>query len=404
MHAMPKPTRVRPLGVRPSLPRPTAIGRHEAADAGAQLRGDERAAHETALPTPDAVGEAEGARLAVRRTASNASGTMVWTVSRPWRRAVTRPTSRSLPRCHDTSGCDRPTCLDQLGDGRRAARRGRRHDAQPVGVCERPCGTRRRSRRSSGTRRRDAIVLADAGGGGGHGRADRWLRGTPPSDQRRFISIGVDATCPPGAVSRRGGQSHRDAQPAAGARGEREGSVVGLGDAPDDRQAEADAGVVGADAFGAALERLDERGDELRRRASSPVFSTVSTTRAGARSGRDPHGAAARAGCGRSRCARGSSSAGAAARVSRRWASTSPTVSIVTPRSSARGRSVSAASSAMSDRSTRSRGEGALVGAAEQQQRLGEVDRPGVDGVEALDELAGVAARDRCGRRRAASA
>ena len=36
-------------------------------------------------------------------------------------------------------------------------------------------------------------------------------------------------------------------------------------------------------------------------------------------------------------------------------------------------------------------GERALVGAAEQQQRLGEVDRPGVDGVEALDELAGVA-------------
>ena len=39
---------------------------------------------------------------------------------------------------------------------------------------------------------------------------------------------------------------------------------MGLGDALDDRQAEADAGVVGADAFGAALERLDERGDQLR--------------------------------------------------------------------------------------------------------------------------------------------
>ena len=32
-------------------------------------------------------------------------------------------------------------------------------------------------------------------------------------------------------------------------------------------------------------------------------------------------------------------------------------------------------------------GEGALVGAAEQQQGLGEVDRSGVDGVEAVDEL-----------------
>ena len=47
------------------------------------------------------------------------------------------------------------------------------------------------------------------------------------------------------------------------------------------------------------------------------------------------------------------------------------------------------ASSATSDRSTRSRVKDALVGAAEQEQRLGEVDRPGVDGVEAVDELAG---------------
>ena len=38
-------------------------------------------------------------------------------------------------------------------------------------------------------------------------------------------------------------------------------------------------------------------------------------------------------------------------------------------------------------------GEGPLVGAAEQEQRLGEVDRPGVDGVEAVDELAVVAVR-----------
>ena len=38
-------------------------------------------------------------------------------------------------------------------------------------------------------------------------------------------------------------------------------------------------------------------------------------------------------------------------------------------------------------------GEGPLVGAAEQEQGLGEVDRPGVDEVEALDELAAVAVR-----------
>ena len=71
----------------------------------------------------------------------------------------------------------------------------------------------------------------------------------------------------------------------------------------------------------------------------------------------------------------------------------SPEVSMVTPRSSARGRSVSVASSAMRDRSTCSAGEGALVGAAEQEQCFGEVDRPGVDVVEAVDEFAVVAVR-----------
>ena len=35
--------------------------------------------------------------------------------------------------------------------------------------------------------------------------------------------------------------------------------------------------------------------------------------------------------------------------------------------------------------------EGPLVGAAEQEQRLGEVDRAGIDGVEAIDQLAVVA-------------
>jgi hypothetical protein len=36
-----------------------------------------------------------------------------------------------------------------------------------------------------------------------------------------------------------------------------------LGDALDDCQAEADTGVVGAYAFGAALKRLDKRGNQL---------------------------------------------------------------------------------------------------------------------------------------------
>ena len=38
-------------------------------------------------------------------------------------------------------------------------------------------------------------------------------------------------------------------------------------------------------------------------------------------------------------------------------------------------------------------GEGSLVGAAEQEQCFGEVDRSGVDGLEAVDELAVVAVR-----------
>jgi hypothetical protein len=38
-------------------------------------------------------------------------------------------------------------------------------------------------------------------------------------------------------------------------------------------------------------------------------------------------------------------------------------------------------------------GERPLVGPAEQEQRFGEVDRAGVDDVEAVDEFAGVAVR-----------
>ena len=51
------------------------------------------------------------------------------------------------------------------------------------------------------------------------------------------------------------------------------------------------------------------------------------------------------------------------------------------------------ASSAMRERSTLLSGEGAPVGAAEQEQCLSEVDRSGVDHVEAVDELAVVLVR-----------
>src|ERR687897_803937 len=61
----------------------------------------------------------------------------------------------------------------------------------------------------------------------------------------------------------RGGELHRDAEPASGPGGEGEGSVMCLDDALDDRQAEADTRVIGAYAFGAAPERFCERRDKL---------------------------------------------------------------------------------------------------------------------------------------------
>ena len=66
---------------------------------------------------------------------------------------------------------------------------------------------------------------------------------------------------------------------------------------------------------------------------------------------------------------------------------------MATPRFSASGSSVSVASSATRDRSTGSGAKDRWSVAAEQEQRFGEVDRSGVDGVEAVDELAVVAVR-----------
>jgi hypothetical protein len=65
---------------------------------------------------------------------------------------------------------------------------------------------------------------------------------------------------------------------------------VRTGDALDDREAEADASVVGADAVGAALERLGERGDQLRGELLAGVLDGELHAR-GVGAGRDPHGA-----------------------------------------------------------------------------------------------------------------
>src|ERR1700680_2313640 len=57
---------------------------------------------------------------------------------------------------------------------------------------------------------------------------------------------------------------HRDAEPASGPGGAGEISVVCLGDALDDGQAEADTRMITADAFSAALEWFGECRDQLR--------------------------------------------------------------------------------------------------------------------------------------------
>src|SRR4029453_710102 len=81
-----------------------------------------------------------------------------------------------------------------------------------------------------------------------------------------------------------------DAEPASVPGGEGEGSVVCSGDAFDDCQAEADAGVVGAYASGAALKRLPDRGTQLWSELLAGVLDSEHHT-LGVNAGRDPHGA-----------------------------------------------------------------------------------------------------------------
>src|SRR6476660_6333512 len=88
----------------------------------------------------------------------------------------------------------------------------------------------------------------------------------------------------------RGGQLHRDAEPAGGPGVEGEGSVVRLGDALDDCQAEADTWVVGAYALGAAKKRLGKGGNYLWGELLAGVLDGEHRT-FGVNAGRDPHGA-----------------------------------------------------------------------------------------------------------------
>src|SRR6476659_11517274 len=84
----------------------------------------------------------------------------------------------------------------------------------------------------------------------------------------------------------RGGQLHRDAEPAGGPGFEGEGPVVCLGDALDDCQAEADTCVVGAYAL-AAEKRLGKRGYQLRTELLAGVLDGQHPL-LGLSAGRDP--------------------------------------------------------------------------------------------------------------------
>ena len=83
---------------------------------------------------------------------------------------------------------------------------------------------------------------------------------------------------------------HRVAEPASGSGCKGESSAVGLSDALDDCQAQADTCVVGAYAFGAAKKRLGKRGNQPWRELLAGVLHSEHHA-LGVNAGRDPHGA-----------------------------------------------------------------------------------------------------------------
>src|SRR6202035_5584962 len=86
----------------------------------------------------------------------------------------------------------------------------------------------------------------------------------------------------------RSGQLHPDAEPAGGPGSEGKGSVVCLGDAFDDCQAEADTRMIGAYAFGAATKRLDQGDNQLWAELLAGALDREHHT-LGVSAGRDPH-------------------------------------------------------------------------------------------------------------------
>ncbi len=101
----------------------------------------------------------------------------VQTVSRPFRAVATSPAARRRPRCQLTSGCDRPTCVDQLGDRGRCRRPG---GGRSAGGSRRrgPCGTRAaRAGRRAGRRRSRSWCGCGRGRGTGRDLAGDRING-----------------------------------------------------------------------------------------------------------------------------------------------------------------------------------------------------------------------------------
>ena len=192
------------LGVRPSLPSATAIG-------VTRPRTRARVSGETSEPltrrrsrpaswrpsrrdrSPD---PAPRVRDGERLERLGIDGVDGLAALRAW--PSRGPTSRSLPRCHATSGWRQPTCAMSSvtvagASARRRTMRSRLASASTL-------WTRRSSRRSSGWSTTDAIVLRMRAGEGDTRRFRPLTRGSPaippgrrPSHQRRFISTAVDA-------------------------------------------------------------------------------------------------------------------------------------------------------------------------------------------------------------------
>ena len=83
-------------------------------------------------------------------------------------------------------------------------------------------------------------------------------------------------------------EPHGDAQPTRVPGGNNEGSVVGAGDALDDRQAEADPGAIRVGPFDPTLERLGEGGHVLVGERRAGVLDREDHS-VGVHAGRDPH-------------------------------------------------------------------------------------------------------------------